>query len=217
MEASRIEPIGSFVSIYDDVEWNNLDIRGTTYIEGKCLDCGCVLHKTNVNSFLSAGKKGCGCRNKTEARMIELIARCLSLAPDFTVRKHVVVGLSVGGGNLKADAALFKGNKLISIFECDGPQHFCNSFHDTESKWQTSIQNDFLKEQCVVAKSAAVVRIPQAYLGGSDGKPRVQESERFICKTVRQAVEGTLLPVVHCQPGAAQYTSGVYASMRKLN
>ena len=217
MEASRIEPIGSFVSIYDDVEWEKLDARSLTYIEGKCLDCGCVLHKTSIASFLSAGRKGCGCKNKTEARMVEIIAECLDPASDITLRKHMSVGLSIRGGSLKADAALLKDDKLIAIFECDGPQHFCNSFHDTESNWQITIKNDLLKEQFVVAHSAAVVRIFQGRLNGKDGKPRLQETECFIRKTVQQAVEGTLLPVVHCQPGVVHYTSGVYASMRKPN
>lgn len=216
MTTAQLLPIGTFNAVYDKEAWSRLSPTKSTYIQATCLKCHSSIETTTIGSFIGTGTKGCGCKNKTEDIMVKLLHNAAA-GTGVDVKRQVDIGKSTEGGSMRIDAGLYDGSRLIAVFECDGNQHFMNSFHFSDTMFQSLLQRDLMKENIVVAKGAAVVRVYQPDLWGGNGNPKRVKAIEFVKLMAHTALDGMLEAGVHCQPDVQVYQSGVYRNMRGGN
>ena len=213
MSANDLAPSGNSLAICDQQSWEALNPSASTRVTVTCLQCKVVSTMTSITTLAHRGTIGCGCRNKTEAMMVKLVAAAAARS-GMSVKRQAEVGKSVAGGSLRCDAGLYRGTHLVAVFECDGCQHFRNSFCTSDEVFQRQLQRDLLKEQLAVKKGVAVVRMYQPDLWGGNGRPKRDKCIAFIRLMVHKAAASLLEPRVHCQPDVSAYQSGVYKNMR---
>lgn len=217
MKSRFVVPYGKLKDALRDKEkWYTFGARSDTYLELQCTKCDTPFDTTTLASFVRNGRKGCGCLAKTEAYMCTLIEAVCAAHTDITVKRRVAVGPSAKGWKLIADCAIFKNERLIAAFECDGTQHFVNSFHSPRQTFQERLDRDLRKEKLVVAAGAVMVRMYQPDLWGSRGIPLQIAAEAFLKSILSAILNSTVAPSVVCQPNADMYTHGEYARMRDV-
>lgn len=182
--------------------WSAAGLSSMTRVDVKCAAC-CVSWQQKINVLVNRRSKNCGCRNKTEELMAQLIESTLD-PTRFYVARHLNVGPSAYNGHLYVDVAIrcVESDTIVGVFECDGVQHFRNSFHEDDDKWMRSRANDKDKEQLVIAMGCPVVRVFQPALWLP---PRRLESSEFVKSMVCRAVNGELCAQVYTLPNTKEY------------
>ena len=179
--------------------WEEFKPGAETYVDATCLDCGISLNKTSLTRVLNLSSKGCGCTNKIEAKMYTMLLEWFS-SSEFELRREFCVCKSDAGGYLRGDVGIFKEGKLCALFECDGDQHFKNSFHADEGVWEASKQRDKQKESAVVGMGCPVFRIYALHLWGANGRGNQAVCIDFLKDAVDKVLKGSSTPGVFCEP-----------------
>ena len=123
----------------------------------------------------------------------------------FYVKRQVEVCKSDVNGSLRVDVAIFKNQEMVAVFECDGIQHFKNSFYVSDKLFEAAKKRDVDKQASLVEKNIPIVRIYQPDLWGGNGNPKKKVAIDFIKLMVSKIVDGTIEGNVHYHPGVALY------------
>lgn len=211
----RLKPIGDFGKLLNHpTQWEMAGLTRDSYIDAVCVDCDGQVNKTCISSLLHTSTKGCDCRAKSEARMIGIISE--NAPKDVDVIRQHSVGIGHRGRELKVDCAVLREGNILIVFECDGQQHFENSFHATDDQHDRNMQNDLTKEKLAVEKGVVFVRVLQKHLWRPIGNSKRDSVEAFIVSTLEMACNGSIPPGVYTQD-TKEYNTGKYYEMRRTD
>jgi len=137
----------------DDVEWTE-EIRQQQKITAYCKECNAYF-TSRISNILSGhngeGSKGCGCMNKTEQKLYELLSQIYPM-----LERQYKVDWCKNISYLPFDFVL----KLLKIIiELDGPQHFIQIMN-WKSPEETR-KGDIYKMECANENGYSVIRLTQ--------------------------------------------------------
>lgn len=187
-------------------EWWNLNVKGFhSKVPFKCNLCQHVCTRTRLNNF-SRGRVACLCGKKTQmyvTRFIEDV--CFDLDEVEVIIEYNNIE-ALENKRMKFDVAVVKCGTCVLLVEIDGEQHFDanNWMHSKELQLR-----DVVKENAARLSKVPIVRLyqPDVYEDRFDWK-------KYLHEKVLQAIEGTLPPFAHYQPGCSLYASGEFARLR---
>ena len=192
---------GGFVVITAPEEWKR-DCTGIHYCpKFKCLECDETVTTTRLKSLQRGQCIGCGCRNKTEAKVADWLRNRLPEA--------VITCQFPGPGKTRFDFHLRFPDGFEVIVEVDGAQHFWDDkrFFDLEC-----CKRDLKKEEWSVdaQRNTSIIRLLQ-----EDAWNDRNGWETFLMRSIDAARKAKRARVFH--PDAPEYTSenSAYVQLRE--
>lgn len=153
-EIVALEKERKFKVLTTEEKWIR-DCPGKEYCpELKCLDCNEVVTTTCITNLIRRGI-GCGCRNKTEAKLREWLLRQF---PNDTIVEQYRGPDTIVKGHTHFDFHLSVKDGVMLFIELDGAQHFWkNTWHFKEE----GCDRDVIKESWATERGISVVRVLQ--------------------------------------------------------
>lgn len=174
----------------------------------RCVDCGALSDKQNIDDFRVCQSARCDCRTpQTEARVLAWCKETYKgKAEVFTQLQAPVCGL-----RMDIVVVCMRTGRWILAIEVDGDQHFMQSMILAGNN---TAKNDLIKERAVVGAGVPVVRLYQPVVWYNINIVRSFDWKSFLSKKIDDAIAGRLAVEVHCHPERKVYREGVYANLR---
>jgi hypothetical protein len=204
-DAVQMGKEGRFVVVTSQEDWTQ-ECNGKDYCPTlKCLDCNQLVETTPLTSLQQGRGLGCGCRNKTEAKVADWIRNRL---PEAIV-KSGFPGPGKGPGATHFDIHLRFPDGFEVIVEVDGAQHF---WRDHRFFTLEGCKRDLQKEEWSVdaQRNISIIRLIQ-----EDAWFDRNGWDTFLMHSIDAARKAERARVFH--PDAREYTSenSAYVQLRE--
>ncbi len=148
--------VGNYEVLTPEEEWHR-DCHGRTYCpKFRCVKCKEVVTSTCVNSLQQGGGIGCGCRNRTEKKLLDWLNN--PSGPKLAIDRQYRGPKTDCNGQTHFDFHVTFPGGFEVLIELDGPQHF---WIDSYMYNEGGCERDLLKEKWAIDKGLSVVRVLQ--------------------------------------------------------
>jgi hypothetical protein len=190
-----------FEVLTTEEEWVD-ECYGKTYCPKlKCIKCKEVVTSTCIGNFLH-GSLGCGCHNKTEAKLRQWLE---NKYPDATINKQYSGPKTDKNGQTHFDFHLTFPDGSEVLIELDGRQHF---WSDQKFYTNEACERDLVKEKWAIAKGVSVVRVLQ-----EDVWVDKLDWQGWLAKSIEDAQSGKPRVFIPVAPEYISHTSA-YVQLR---
>lgn len=189
-----------------DWEWWQSNIKNAfSVLVVTCQRCKRQCNRSQVHSINNGSGFGCGCRNKTEAKLEEWLKKQY---PDNTLETQFTHDTCRNVNKLAFDFVVHFGQQRIFI-ELDGPQHFEHiNFFSGQSN-DKNIEHDLIKEKWVKSQGWCMIRVLQ-----EDVWADRLGWDSFVKKSISR-IQTDPTPRIITPPDTPEYLVGPYADARR--